>query len=280
MLYRANSFRASPYHRSLIGTLCEMQHKALSAANPRIELTYDAEGYVPLEAQIGGGATFLDDDPVGIEIRIVGRGGPWKSRDIALGETAILMDLLNMEETPEGAAAFAGKWGLFRHPRPNVLAPPLETGRGALWDIFDVASRPSPPKSCPVEEFYKAKREIREGWKHRKKAGAARELVRLRGNFEQLVIAAATIRLTRRNQTDMLPAVHYYAEDLRAFCWLELWRECGGAAELMECAKCRKVFARKAKGRAPETCSPRCKKAKQRSENKRRRPGESKRQQR
>ena len=252
-----------------------MQHKALSAAHPRIDLTYNSEGYAPKEVQVGGVASLLDDDPVDpveTQIRIVGRGGPWRSRDIALGETVILMDLLNLEETPEGAAAFAGKWGLFRSPRPNVLAPPL-AGRSGPWEIFDVASQPPPARSCPVEAFYAAKREIREGWKHRKKADGASELVRMRGNFEQLVIAAATIRLTRRKPTDALPAVHYYVEDLRAFCWLELWRECGGAAELMECAKCRKVFARKAKGRAPETCSPRCKKAKQRSENKQRPSG-------
>jgi hypothetical protein len=211
-----------------------MLRQELSASTTRIEWSVDSWGYEVVRSR----ALIIDPEVPPESLMLMPLGGPPRRYDIGLGEpnARVYIDLLNMKETEAGAIEFAKKWGLLS----------VRAGRSG----------------APAEELYGAKRKLHGVWKIAQKQGP-RRLKALLGFLEGQKLDDCSVRVGVKPGGEG-PEVLWYVKHLHGFCWHEMIRELGGAAELMQCLECGDFFSRKGKGPAPETCSDRCTKRRQR----------------
>jgi hypothetical protein len=191
---------------------------------------YEIRAPKPLDRSRSIAAALLDNYEGPKSPDLVAVGSAFDTKVLTLGRREALGELMSMEETPEGALAFSGKWGLL-----------------------------TPGRSDPLDELYDTKRQLCRAHQIGRTRGLQQLAQALKtfeprwGDPEAPVLGRAEIQIILRGG-----AIHWYVQTLRVFLWLDLLLDVGGAAELAQCGRCKKWHARRPKGRAPEYCSDAC----------------------
>lgn len=195
----------------------------------------DAVKRPPPEPRLG----WRGPHPPSQSLRSIWRGDPssfdpndyYRTYDIALGETRILRDLLNIGESAELALAFANTWGL------------LARGEGRIVDLVSTSEEMRITITQARQTGLKSVAQLLDH--------------KLWGDTME-------VRVDRKPGSNA-PEILWYAKNLRSFCWLEICRELHGACEVTVCPGCGQFFTRKGKGLAPQSCSDKCRKRRQRA---------------
>jgi hypothetical protein len=187
------------------------------------------------------------DDPdyvSGSVLRIVGRSGPKAKLArymMGLGYHHVYVDLANMAGTPEGACAFAGKWGQLR--QESVDLP---------WH-FELGEE--------FENYERISAVVRTTLEHYSRNGISslnedKTRTRLFAGASPLSYNLVPRFLRRPYQSAY--TVAFDVNNLQAFCMLEMALALTNGAEFIRCERCRKFKVKATKGPVGRFCSNAC----------------------